>query len=140
MYLYFNEIDDYGLCVIATVLVYFLNAKSGIAVGKARKEYEVPILQTQGPPEFERVFRAHCNNAEQYPQLLALMWTFAVFVQKDLAGALGIFWIVMRHMYTKQYHESADNVERYTIPADYVLKFYSIGLIFALLYEYSRRI
>lgn len=120
------------LPAIVTVLVYMLNARSGIAVGEARKQFNVPMPRTQGPLEFERVFRAHANNAEQYPQFVALMWVFSVFVNANLGGALGVLWVILRHLYVSRYHKTAEKVQMFTIPAYMILSFYSMGTIITI--------
>jgi hypothetical protein len=84
-----SNLMDYPLCAVVTVLVHFLNIRSGVAVGEARDKFNIPV--TKGLAEFERVFRAqHYNNTEQYPMFVALMWIFAVFVRGNMAGAMGL--------------------------------------------------
>lgn len=119
---------EYRLCAVVTVLVYALNARSGVAVGMAREKHNVPVPQTKGPPEFDRVFRAHANNAEQYPQFVALMWVFAAYVHADAAGAMGLVWIVLRHFYTTAYHKG-DHIQKYTLPAYLILSCYAVGIL-----------
>jgi glutathione S-transferase len=103
----FPPLEDLRLPAVCTVLVYFLNFRSGMAVADARQKHNVPFPSSDGPVEFQRRFRAHSNNAEQYPQFLALMWTCAVFWAGPLAGAVGLIWVASRHMYVSAYHKGA---------------------------------
>lgn len=119
---------EYRLCAFVTVLVFLLNVRSGLAVGTARDKYNLKAPICKGPPEFERVFRAHANNAEQYPQFLALMWVFAVMVHANLAGLMGMFWIILRHLYVSAYHNGGA-IANYTIPAYLLLFAYSAGIV-----------
>uniref|UniRef100_A0A7S1YB30 Glutathione transferase n=1 Tax=Grammatophora oceanica TaxID=210454 RepID=A0A7S1YB30_9STRA len=124
------------LCAIVTVLVYFLNARSGIAVGRARHKYNVPMPLSNGPSEFQRVFRAHANNAEQYPQFLALMWTTATVGGFPLvAGGLGVLWVVLRNLYVSQYHKAAKGVTAYSNPSYMVLGTYAILTLGSIVYR-----
>ena len=133
-----ESLAEYRLCAFVTAMVYVLNTRSGIAVGWAREKYKVPVPLTKGPVEFERAFRAHCNNAEQYPQFLACMWVFAVFVNATIAGILGMFWIVMRHLYVTEYHKGGDNITRYTIPAYLCMSIWSLGIVLSIVYGFVR--
>jgi glutathione S-transferase len=123
----YPPLADLRLPAICTVLVFALNLRSGIAVGVARRKYKVPFPETDGPVEFKRSFRAHCNNAEQYPQFLALMWTCAVFSSGQLAGIIGLIWIAARHVYVSAYQKGAF-VGYGTVPAYFCLMGYS-GII-----------
>ena len=126
---------EYRLCALVTVLVYGLNTRSGVAVGMAREKYNVPLPNTKGPQEFERIFRAHSNNAEQYPQFLALMWVFAAYVNADAAGWMGLGWVVCRHLYVSAYHKG-NRVQTYTIPAYLVLSSYSVGIVGVVVWSF----
>lgn len=130
-----TSLAEYRICAVVTVLVYMLNARSGIAVGTARDKFGVPMPKTIGPVAFERAFRTHANNAEQYPQFLFLMWVFAVFVNATVGGILGVVWVVLRHCYVTRYHATGEKakVTVFTIPAYMILSFYSVGILFTVL-------
>lgn len=128
-----SELAEYRICAVVTVLVYMLNARAGMAVGEARKRLKVPFPKTTGPAEFERVFRAHANCVEQYPQFLALMWVFAIFVNSLVAGCLGVVWVILRNLYVSRYHTTSERVEMFTIPAYLVLTFYGVGILITVL-------
>lgn len=126
---------EYRICAIVTVLVYLSNSRSGSAVGAARARLKIPFPKTIGNAEFERIFRAHANNAEQYPQFLALMWVFAFFVNAIAAGCLGVAWVVLRNLYVTRYHTTSEKIQMFTIPAYLILSFYSAGIFFTVVYS-----
>jgi glutathione S-transferase len=126
---------EYRICAVVTVLVFLLNTRSGIAVGDARKRFKIPLPKTTGDAEFERIFRAHANNAEQYPQFLALMWVFAVFVNGIVAGCMGVVWLILRNQYVTRYHTTAENLQMFTVPSYFVLIFYSFGIVLIVVYN-----
>jgi uncharacterized MAPEG superfamily protein len=131
-----SELAEYRICAIVTVLVYMTNARSGVAVGAARERLKVPFPKTTGPAEFERHFRAHANNAEQYPQFLALMWVFGIFVNALVAGGLGVVWVILRNLYVSRYHTTSDlgQIEMFTIPAYMILTVYGLGILITVLH------
>lgn len=124
-----GNVSTFHLPAFVTVLVYALNVRSGIAVGNARVKHKVNPPSVDGPPEFLRAFRAHLNNAEQYPQFLALMWATAFIVNDVFAGICGLFWVLMRHLYVSHYHRTGDGLGRYTIPAYHTLSLMSISIL-----------
>jgi hypothetical protein len=70
-------------------------------------------------PEFERIFRAHADNVDQYPHFLALVRVFtAVFVHDNLAGAM-----VMRHIAKSQYHKGG-KVSTFRLAVEWELVIY----------------
>lgn len=117
------------LPALVTVLVYGLNVRSGVAVGNARQKYKVSMPGCTGPEEFNRIFRAHANNAEQYPQFLALMWVFSVTVDPFVGGTLGLLWVVFRHLYVSRYHRTIEGLGTYTIPAYLILTGMSMAIM-----------
>ena len=133
----FGELSRLRLPALVTVLVYALNVRSGIAVGNARRKFKVDPPSTAGPPEFQRAFRAHNNNAEQYPQFLAIMWVTAVFVDGLFAGSIGLFWITMRHLYVSRYHRTSEGLLTYTIPAYLCLTTMSFSILFKIALSFA---
>jgi glutathione S-transferase len=121
-------LDELRMPALCTVLLVLLNIASGRAVGNARIKCKVLFPATEGPPEFNRAFRAHANNAEQYPQFLALMWTCAVFVSARLAAWIGLLWIALRVLYVRTYHRGGDIV-RFTLPSYACLFGYSVLIL-----------
>ncbi len=134
----FSEISALRLPALVTVLVYGLNVRSGIAVGHARRKYKIDPPAVTGPPEFERAFRAHNNNAEQYPQFLALMWVTAVLVNGLFAGSVGLFWVAMRHLYVSRYHRTAEGLTIYTIPAYLCLSGMSLLILSKIVLSFAK--
>lgn len=56
------------------------------------------------------------------------MWVFAAYVDADMAGYLGILWIVLRHLYVGAYHKG-HKVQTFTIPAYLILSSYSVAIV-----------
>ena len=63
-----------------TVLTLILYLVITINVGRARGKYKVPVPQTSGDPDFERVFRVQQNPLEQLILFLPSLWLFSLFV------------------------------------------------------------
>jgi uncharacterized membrane protein YecN with MAPEG domain len=63
-----------------TVLTLILYLVITINVGRARGKYKVPVPQTSGDPDFERVFRVQQNTLEQLILFLPSLWLFSLFV------------------------------------------------------------
>ncbi len=134
----FGEVSTLYLPALVTVLVYALNARSGIAVGNARRKHNVNPPTATGPPEFQRAFQAHNNNAEQYPLFLALMWVTAVLVNGVFAGAVGLFWVAMRHLYVSRYHQTGEGLGMYTIPAYHCLSAMSLAILLKIALSFAK--
>jgi uncharacterized membrane protein YecN with MAPEG domain len=96
-------------------LVYFVTALAliqffafGIAVGQARRTYDVPAPAMSGPPEFERVQRVQMNTLEQLVMFVPSLWMFAHLVSATWAAGLGLVFIVGRAVYSSGYRKAAN--------------------------------
>ena len=134
----FGGLSGLRLPALVTVLVYALNVRSGIAVGNARRKFKVDPPGTAGPPEFQRAFHAHNNNAEQYPQFLAVMWVTAVFVDGLCAGSIGLFWVALRHLYVSRYHRTGEGLGRYTVPAYMCINVMCVLILLKITLTYAK--
>ncbi|KAJ1217706.1 hypothetical protein NDU88_005297 [Pleurodeles waltl] len=76
-------------------------------VGSSRMKHKIMPPAVNGPPEFERTFRAQQNCVEFYPVFLVALWTAGLFLSQELASLLGFFYIFARHRYFFGYAESA---------------------------------
>jgi glutathione S-transferase len=100
-------ISQYPLTALATLLalaVYFI---AGALVGRARGQYKVSAPAVTGPPEFERVFRAHQNVLEWLPLFLPALWLFALAVSDQWAAIIGVVWSLARLGYVLAYSKDA---------------------------------
>ena len=91
------------LPALVTVLVVFLLFVDALRVAGARRRTGIRAPATQGPPEFERVFRAQMNNLEATVMFLPALWLFARYVNPLWAGVLGVVWLAARAWYAVAY-------------------------------------
>ena len=89
--------------IIVTVLALLQYTWFGVEVGAKRAKHKVKAPAMSGPPEFERMYRVHCNTMEQLVMLLPLMWIFAHAVNPLYAAGLGAVYIVGRLIYRSSY-------------------------------------
>jgi uncharacterized membrane protein YecN with MAPEG domain len=93
---------------LATALAILVLAVMGGNVSRARGRYKIKAPATSGPPEFERVYRAHQNMNEQVVIFLPSLWLFSAFVSPLWAGIIGLFWVLARIYYAWGYYGDAD--------------------------------
>jgi glutathione S-transferase len=79
-----------------------------IAVGRARYTFGVKAPATSGHPDFERYYRAQMNTLEQLVIFIPALWSFATFVNGDVAVILCAAFIVGRAMYFFGYVKAAE--------------------------------
>ncbi|KAI4879325.1 hypothetical protein NFI96_022623 [Prochilodus magdalenae] len=75
-------------------------------VGWSRMKFKILPPAVNGPPEFERTFRAHQNGVEFYPMFLVVLWTSGLFCNEALAALAGLVYVVAREMYFIGYSKS----------------------------------
>ncbi|HEY9609152.1 MAPEG family protein [Allocoleopsis sp.] len=88
-----------------TLILYFVLTAN---VGRARAKYKVPVPNTSGDPDFERVFRVQQNTLEQLILFLPSLWLFSLFVSPIWGAGLGALWIIGRILYAWGYYQSAE--------------------------------
>jgi glutathione S-transferase len=93
---------------LATALAILVLAVMGGNVARARGRYKIQAPATAGPPEFERIYRAHQNMTEQIVVFLPALWLFSVFVSPFWAGLIGLFWVLARIYYAWSYYGDAN--------------------------------
>ncbi|XP_078532815.1 microsomal glutathione S-transferase 2 [Lissotriton helveticus] len=76
-------------------------------VGNCRMKHKIMPPAVNGPPEFERTFRAQQNCVEFYPVFVVSLWTAGLFLSQEVAALIGLFYIFARHRYFYGYAESA---------------------------------
>lgn len=99
---------DYRLTALATLAMIATYVWTGLMVGKARGKHKVKAPATEGPDDFNRVYRAHVNTLEQLAAMVPALWVFAYAVGDRWAALLAIVWVVGRIMYVTSYTTAAD--------------------------------
>jgi glutathione S-transferase len=94
-----------SLVTTLTLLAYFVFT---INVGRARAKYSVPVPQTTGNPDFERVLRVQQNTLEQLVFFLPALWLFSFYVSELWGAVLGIIWLIGRIAYAWGYYQAAE--------------------------------
>eukprot|EP00275_Glaucocystis_incrassata_P000718 EC120394.1.p1 GENE.EC120394.1~~EC120394.1.p1 ORF type:complete len:140 (+),score=10.41 EC120394.1:96-515(+) len=92
------------LSAAAAILVY---SWQSFKVGEARRQYGIKAPAMSGNADFERVFRAHQNTAENLTPFLASLYGFSIYVSPKYGSALGLVWSIARVLYHRQYAEDA---------------------------------
>ncbi|OFE12238.1 hypothetical protein PHACT_03070 [Pseudohongiella acticola] len=91
------------LVTIVVVLALLQYMVFGILVGKARGTYKVEAPAVTGDPIFERYYRVHMNTLESLVLFLPSIFLFAMYVNADIAAALGLIFICGRYLYLRAY-------------------------------------
>ena len=94
-----------SLVTVLTLILYFVLTAN---VGRARAKYKVPVPQTSGDPDFERVFRVQQNTLEQLILFLPSLWLFSLFVSPVWGAGIGLIWIIGRILYAWGYYQAAE--------------------------------
>lgn len=89
---------------VVTLIVFLIIT---INVGRARVKYKVPVPQTSGDPDFERVFRVQQNTLEQLILFIPSLWLFSLFVSPNWGAGIGSFWVIGRILYAWGYYQEA---------------------------------
>ncbi|MFO0142609.1 MAG: MAPEG family protein [Aphanizomenon sp.] len=111
-----------SLVTVATLILYFVVT---INVGRARYKYQVPVPQTTGNLDFERVLRVQQNTLEQLALFIPALWLFSIYVSPIWGSALGAAWVVGRILYAWGYYQAAEKRG----PGFAISSLSSIGLI-----------
>ncbi|XP_069324419.1 leukotriene C4 synthase isoform X1 [Eulemur rufifrons] len=104
--------DDVALLATVTLLGVLLQAYFSLQVISARRAFRVSPPLTTGPPEFERVYRAHpphrrVNCSEYFPLFLATLWVAGIFFHEGAAALCGLVYLFARLRYFQGYARSA---------------------------------
>ncbi len=94
-----------SLVTVLTLILFFIITAN---VGRARLKYKVPVPQTSGDPDFERVFRVQQNTLEQLILFLPSLWLFSLFVNAIWGAGIGAVWLVGRILYAWGYYQAAE--------------------------------
>lgn len=93
-----------SLVTVITLIVFFVITAN---VGRARLKYKVPVPQTSGDPDFDRVFRVQQNTLEQLILFLPSLWLFSLFVSPIWGAGIGGVWVIGRILYAWGYYQEA---------------------------------
>jgi uncharacterized membrane protein YecN with MAPEG domain len=80
----------------------------GFLVGRGREKYGVPAPATTGPPEWERLNRAHQNSLEQLIIFMPLFLAYCFNTSLQTGVLLGVLYLVARVIYAIGYIRDAD--------------------------------
>ena len=94
-----------SLVTVSALLLYFVVT---INVGRARFKYQVPVPQTTGNEDFERVLRVQQNTLEQLALFLPALWLFSIYVSPIWSSILGTTWIIGRIAYAWGYYQAVE--------------------------------
>ncbi|MBE9251116.1 MAPEG family protein [Dolichospermum sp. LEGE 00240] len=94
-----------SLVTVSALVLYFVVT---INVGIARAKYQVPVPQTTGNLDFERVLRVQQNTLEQLALFIPALWLFSIYVSPIWGSVLGTAWIVGRIAYAWGYYQAAE--------------------------------
>jgi glutathione S-transferase len=90
---------------VLTLILFFVITAN---VGRARVKYKVPVPQTSGDPDFERVFRVQQNTLEQLILFIPSLWLFSLFVSPNWGAGIGVIWVIGRILYAWGYYQEAN--------------------------------
>ncbi|MEX0740890.1 MAG: MAPEG family protein [Pseudohongiella sp.] len=91
------------LVTIVVVLALLQYMVFGILVGKARGTYKIDAPAVTGDPVFERYYRVQMNTQESLVLFLPSIFLFAMYVNAEIAAALGVVFIIGRYLYFRAY-------------------------------------
>ncbi|KAM4706422.1 microsomal glutathione S-transferase 2-like [Discoglossus pictus] len=99
--------EDIILLATVSFLSSFQYGYYARLVGRSRMKHKIMPPAVTGPPEFERIFRAQQNCLEFFPIFLVVLWVSGLFFHQEAAAAIGLLYILSRHIYFKGYVASA---------------------------------
>ncbi|MDZ4736792.1 MAG: MAPEG family protein [Rhodospirillaceae bacterium] len=88
---------------LATLLAIVLYLCIWFRVGQMRREHGIVAPAVTGHPAFERAYRVQMNTVEQLVAFLPMLWLFAVLIDGEWAGGLGLLWVAGRIHYAVSY-------------------------------------
>ena len=106
--------DEYPFSMLITTLLLAGNVwlASRVSVARRRASFEAGSEQMYHSPEiytksdFMRVFRNHTNFHEHLAVFLPVFWIFAICYSDVIAAIFGVFFLIGRIMYARNYPEN----------------------------------
>ena len=100
--------EQYPFTILVTFLALLVYEYCTFRTARARPKYNVVPPDTDGPPEFRRIYRVQQNTIESLVTYLPSLWLFAFAVGDVWAAAIGVFWPFVRLYYALSYYQSAE--------------------------------
>lgn len=94
-----------SLIIALSMLLYLVTV---INVGRARRKYAIPVPQTTGNQDFERVLRVQQNTSEQLIFFLPVLLLFSNYISVPIGAVIGAIWLVGRALYAWGYYQAAE--------------------------------
>ena len=91
---------------LVTLIDLLLYGVMSINVSRARCSLKVDAPSTDGPAQFQRIFRVHMNTCEQLVLHLPLLWLAAVTLSDHYAVSCGMLWFIGRLVYAYTYYRA----------------------------------
>jgi glutathione S-transferase len=88
---------------IATWLAIALYMGFVFQTGRMRRKHGIAAPAIAGHPEYERAYRIQMNTLEQLVPFLPMLWLFAILLDGEWAGGLGLLWVAARLHYALSY-------------------------------------
>lgn len=101
------DMADYTLTIGSLLFALLVYVWATLKVGQARAKFGIKAPAVHGNEDFERVFRAHQNTAEQLVLFLPLLVLAASYWGDRYAAAYGIVWSIGRLLYVEGYARDA---------------------------------
>lgn len=101
-------LSDYPLTALVAVLALLVYTWVTMKVGGARGKHDVQAPATDGPPDFQRVFRVHMNTLEQMVTFIPALVIFAMAWGDMPTAIVGAFWPVGRILYALGYYKAPE--------------------------------
>lgn len=89
-----------GVATLLATSVYFFFV---FRTGQMRRKHAIPAPAVTGHPAFECAYRVQMNTLEQLVAFLPMLWLFAVLIDAEWAGGLGLLWVAARLHYAVAY-------------------------------------
>lgn len=89
--------------VLVTVLALAQYFRFGMRAGAARGRHDIAAPAMTGHVDFERHLRVQLNTLEQLAIFLPALWMFAHWVHAPAAAAIGLVFVLGRHLYGQAY-------------------------------------
>ena len=89
--------------VFVTVLALVQYVRFAMRAGAARGRHDIAAPSMTGHVDFERHLRVQLNTLEQLAVFLPGLWMFAWWVHAPTGAALGLVFVLGRHLYGRAY-------------------------------------